>query len=196
MKLEIPGNGGTFSTGWLGLVTKESVQIALTYIRSYASELGLANSFYLGKDLHLHLLEGAISKDGPSFGIAIVTALVSALTKNPVKSKLAMTGEITLQGRVLPVGGLEEKLLAVKQHNLTTVILPQENFDDVKKIKQETDDLDGLEFIFVSSINEGLSAALIRDPFKKDKKKLVNQKNNFIYSWLKYFRLMPKFVHS
>ncbi|HEB41420.1 MAG TPA: endopeptidase La, partial [Candidatus Dependentiae bacterium] len=121
--------------------------------------------------------EGATPKDGPLAGITIAAALVSTLTKNPTKPALAMTGEITLQGRVLAIGGLKEKLLAAKQHNLTTVILPQENFDDIQEIKKEVN-LDGLKLIFVNNMDEVLNAALIKNPFKKLKpKKSVKKKS-------------------
>jgi len=160
----LPGRGKLVLTGRLGQVMQESAQAASSYIRSNVSQLGLEESFFGKKYLHLHIPEGATPKDGPSAGVGIVTAFVSALTKNATKPNLAMTGEITLQGRVLSVGGLEEKLLAAKRHNLTTVILPQENYDDIQKIKKETD-LGGVKIIFVSTIDEVLRAALIRDPF-------------------------------
>jgi len=168
--IAIPGKGGLTLTGQLGEVMQESAQAALSYIRSRASELNLKSSFYSTKDLHLHIPEGATPKDGPSAGITIATALVSALTKNSTKLELAMTGEITLQGRVLSIGGLKEKLIAAKQHNLTTIILPQENCDDVQEIKKEVN-LDGLKLIFVNNMDEVLNAALIENPFKKPKLK-------------------------
>jgi len=166
----LSGKGALTLTGQLGEVMQESAQAALSYIRSRASELNLKNSFYSTKDLHLHIPEGATPKDGPSAGITIATALVSALTKNSTKLELAMTGEITLQGRVLSIGGLKEKLIAAKQHNLTTIILPQENFDDVQEIKKEVN-LDKLKLIFVNNMDEVLSAALVENPFKKPKLK-------------------------
>src|SRR5204863_7157658 len=110
----------------------------------------LKNAFYTTQDLHLHMPEGATPKDGPSAGITICTALVSALTDNPTKPHLAMTGEITLQGRILSIGGLKEKLLAAKQHACTTVIIPQENYDDLQDIKKEMS-LDGLHIHFVKN---------------------------------------------
>ncbi|MGB8367501.1 MAG: S16 family serine protease, partial [Candidatus Babeliales bacterium] len=172
----LSGKGGLTLTGQLGEIMQESAQAALSYIRSRAAELGLKNSFHSTKDLHLHIPEGATPKDGPSAGITIATALVSSLTKNPTKPELAMTGEITLQGRILSIGGLKEKLLAAKQHNLMTVILPQENFDDIQEIKKEIN-LDGLKLIFVSNMDEVLNAALIKNPFKKTKpKKSIKKK--------------------
>ncbi len=174
----LPGKGALTLTGQLGEVMQESAQAALSYIRSRATELGLKSSFHSTKDLHLHIPEGATPKDGPSAGITIATALVSALTKNPTKPELAMTGEITLQGRILSIGGLKEKLLAAKQHNLTTVILPQENFDDIQEIKKEIS-LDGLKLIFVSNMDEVLNTSLSKNPFKKAKfKKTVTRKKN------------------
>jgi len=166
----LSGKGGLTLTGQLGEVMQESAQAALSYIRSRASTLNLKNSFYSTKDLHLHIPEGATPKDGPSAGITIATAMVSALTKNSTKQELAMTGEITLQGRVLSVGGLKEKLIAAKQHDLTTIILPQENFDDIQEIKKEVN-LDKLKLIFVNKMDEVLNAALIENPFKKPKPK-------------------------
>ena len=175
--IALSGKGGLTLTGQLGEVMQESAQAALSYIRSRATELNLKNSFYSTKDLHLHIPEGATPKDGPSAGITIAAALVSTLTKNPTKPALAMTGEITLQGRVLAIGGLKEKLLAAKQHNLTTVILPQENFDDIQEIKKEVN-LDGLKLMFVNNMDEVLNAALIENPFKKLKpKKSVKKKS-------------------
>ena len=175
--IALSGKGGLTLTGQLGEVMQESAQAALSYIRSRAAELSLKNSFYSTKDLHLHIPEGATPKDGPSAGITIAAALVSVLTKNPTKPALAMTGEITLQGRVLSVGGLKEKLLAAKQHTLTTVILPQENFDDIQEIKKEIN-LDELKLIFVNNMDEVLNAALIENPFKKpNPKKSVKRKS-------------------
>jgi len=164
----LSGREKSFFTGQLGKVMQESAQVASSYVQSHASKLGLEESSFEKKYLHLHVPEGATPKDGPSSGVAIASAFVSALTENPIKSKLAMTGEITLQGRVLGVGGLEEKLLAAKRHDVTTVILPRENFDDIQKIKKETD-LGGIKLIFVNNMSEVLREALIKNLFKKDK---------------------------
>ena len=160
------GKGGLTLTGQLGEVMQESAQAALSYIRSRAAELGLKNSFYTSKDIHVHIPEGATPKDGPSAGITMCTALISALTNNPTRNDLAMTGEITLQGRVLSIGGLKEKLLAAKQHEFNTVIVPQENFDDVQEIRKEIDIKD-LELIFVRNMDEVLESAFAQSPFKK-----------------------------
>ena len=128
MEIEVSvlnGKGSQTLTGQLGDVMQESAQAALSYIRSRAEDLGLKPSFYANKDIHIHIPEGATPKDGPSAGISICTAVVSALTDNPTQAGLAMTGEITLQGRVLAVGGLKEKLLAAIQHDMKKVIVPK-----------------------------------------------------------------------
>ena len=173
------GKGGLTLTGQLGEVMQESAQAALSYIRSRASELGLKSSFHSNQDIHIHIPEGATPKDGPSAGITIGTALVSALTKNPTKPNLAMTGEITLQGRILAVGGLKEKLLAAKQHNCATVILPHENYDDIQEIKKEVN-LDGFDLIFVNNMDEVLNVALVKNPFKKTKLKKQTTKQKAV----------------
>ncbi len=145
---------------------QESAQAAISYIRSRATELGLKPSFHSSKDIHIHLPEGATPKDGPSAGIAICTALTSSLTKIPTKEKVAMTGEITLQGRVLAIGGLKEKLLAAKQHGITTVFIPKENEDDLKEVQKDVQ-LGDLEIILVSNMDEVLKGAMAENPFVK-----------------------------
>ena len=162
----LTGKGGLTLTGQLGEVMQESAAAAMSYIRSRAKELGLKPSFYSANDIHLHIPEGATPKDGPSAGITICTALVSALTNNPTKPKLAMTGEITLQGRILSIGGLKEKLLAAKQHGCTTVIVPKENYDDIEDIKKEMS-LNDLTIHFASNMDEVLKIAFIKNPFEK-----------------------------
>lgn len=161
----VAGKGGLTLTGQLGEVMQESAQAALSYIRSRAKELGLRPSFYTTKDLHIHIPEGATPKDGPSAGITMCTALVSALTDNPTLDQLAMTGEITLQGRVLAIGGLKEKILAAKQYNFKKLIVPKENFDDVQEIAKEVK-LDDLEIIYVSTMDEVLKHAFVKDPYE------------------------------
>jgi ATP-dependent Lon protease len=160
----LTGKGGLTLTGQLGEVMQESAQAAMSYIRSRAKDLGLKSSFYSANDIHLHIPEGATPKDGPSAGITICTALVSALTNNPTKQKLAMTGEITLQGRILSIGGLKEKILAAKQHGCPTIVMPQENYDDLQDIKKEMS-LDDLDIRFASNMDEVLKIAFEKNPF-------------------------------
>lgn len=172
----IPGKGGLTLTGQLGEVMQESAQAALSYIRSRAGELGLKPSFYTAKDIHIHIPEGATPKDGPSAGITMCVALISALTNKPLRPHLAMTGEITLQGRVLAIGGLKEKLLAAKQHDVTTVIIPKENSDDLHDISKEID-LKGLHIVMVSTMDEVLPAAFENATFKKVSQKPETKKS-------------------
>lgn len=171
----LPGKGGMTLTGQLGEVMQESAQAALSYIRSRNKELDLPRSFHTTKDIHVHIPEGATPKDGPSAGITITVALVSALTKNPTKKDLAMTGEVTLQGRVLAVGGLKEKLLAAKQQGFKTVIIPHENYDDMQDILKETN-LSDLKLIYARHVDEVLKEAFALDPFLKAKKTVKKSK--------------------
>lgn len=161
----VPGKGGMTLTGQLGEVMQESAQAALSYIRSRTSQLGIKPSFNTTYDIHVHLPEGSTPKDGPSAGITMCAALISALTKNPTKSEVAMTGEITLRGRVLAVGGLKEKLLAAKQHGFKTVIVPLENRDDIEELSEEVKR--DLDIKFVAHMDEVLKYALQNDPFAK-----------------------------
>jgi ATP-dependent Lon protease len=161
----VAGKGNMTLTGQLGDVMQESAYAALTYIRSRAPQLGLKSSFSTTKDIHIHIPEGATPKDGPSAGISMCTALVSELTKSPVDPSVAMTGEITLRGRVLPVGGLKEKLLAARQHGIKKVILPQENKAEVDEIKAELGSDIALKF--VDTMDEVLDQALLKSPFIK-----------------------------
>lgn len=132
----VPGTGKMIYTGHLGDVMQESIQAALTVVRARSRLLGIAPDFHQLKDIHVHVPEGATPKDGPSAGVAMVTALVSALSQIPVKSNVAMTGEITLRGEVLPIGGLKEKLLAAHRGNIKTVIIPRDNFRELKEIPE------------------------------------------------------------
>jgi ATP-dependent Lon protease len=154
------GKGGIKSTGKLGEVMKESAEAAYSCFLSKAKELGLKESEYKEFDIHLHVPEGATPKDGPSAGIAIYTTLVSLMTKNPVNRNVAMTGEITLRGKVLPIGGLKEKLLAAVRGGIKTVLIPEENVKDLKDIP--TNIKDNIEIIPVSNIDQVLEHALVK----------------------------------
>src|SRR5207253_1274643 len=137
---EMDGEGGLTVTGQLGDVMKESVRIALSYVRSHASELGIDSSRFSGKSYHVHVPAGAIPKDGPSAGITMVTALASLLTDRPVRSDVGMTGEVTLQGKVLPIGGVKQKLLAAHRAGLKEVILPRRNEADLDDVPAQVRD--------------------------------------------------------
>ena len=139
---------------------KESAYAALSFIRSQADGLGVPAHFYQEKDIHVHFPEGAVPKDGPSAGIAITTAMVSALTGCPVRRGIAMTGEVTLRGRVLPIGGLKEKTMAAFRNGIKTVILPADNGKDLEEIDQTV--RKALQFILVERADQVLSAALSR----------------------------------
>jgi ATP-dependent Lon protease len=159
----MPGKGKLIMTGKLGEVMQESAQAALSYVRSRAERLNLPRNFYSKMDIHIHIPEGAIPKDGPSAGITIATSIVSALLRKPVKRKTAMTGEITLRGRVLPIGGLKEKIIAAHRGKIKTVIIPKENEKDLKEIPPRI--LKALEIIPVEHMDEVLRAALVvEDP--------------------------------
>jgi ATP-dependent Lon protease len=158
----VPGKGKLTHTGQLGSVMQESVQAGLSVVRSRARSLGIADDFHQNRDIHIHVPEGATPKDGPSAGIAMVTALVSVLTGVPVRSDVAMTGEITLRGKVLPIGGLKEKLLAALRGGIRLVLIPQENEKDLAEIPQRIKK--GLEIRPVQWIDEVLELALERMP--------------------------------
>lgn len=173
----LPGKGGMTLTGQLGEVMQESAHAALSYIRSRAQELGLPNSFNSSRDIHVHVPEGATPKDGPSAGITMCVALISALTKIPTNAHIAMTGEITLRGRVLGVGGLKEKILAAQQHGITKVLLPKDNKDEVEEFRHELNN--NTELIFIDHIDEVLKHAFIKNPLnrKRTMRKKPQRKN-------------------
>ncbi len=154
----VPGKGAVKITGKLGDVMQESATTAMSYVRSRAEALGLSPDFYQNIDIHLHVPEGAVPKDGPSAGITMTTAITSALTKIPVKRDVAMTGEVTLRGRVLPIGGLKEKLLAAKIAGIKTVLIPKDNVADLKKIPAEIKD--GMQIFPVDHVDQVLRLAL------------------------------------
>jgi len=156
------GKGGLTLTGHLGEVMKESVQAALSYIRSKASDLGLAEDFLGNLDIHVHVPAGAIPKDGPSAGITMATALVSSLAKIPVRKDVAMTGEITLRGKVLPIGGLKEKMLAAIRAGITTIVIPEQNRKDLEEIPRHI--LKKVTVITATNIDEVLKVALENFP--------------------------------
>lgn len=158
----MPGKGKLTQTGSLGDVMQESIQAAMTVVRSRAEKLGINSDFYEKKDIHVHVPEGATPKDGPSAGIAMCTALVSSLTGNPVKAEVAMTGEITLRGEVLPIGGLKEKLLAAHRGGITTVLIPKDNERDLEEIPENV--IADLKVIPVQWIDEVLNVALENAP--------------------------------
>ena len=155
----MPGRGKLTITGQLGEVMQESAQAAMSYVRSRADALGLASDFYQKIDIHIHIPEGAIPKDGPSAGITLATALVSALCKVPVRNDLAMTGEITLRGRVLPIGGLKEKVLAAHRGGIKTILIPKENEKDIEEIPAPM--LKSVTLIQVEHMDDVLKHALV-----------------------------------
>jgi ATP-dependent Lon protease len=156
----MPGKGNLLLTGQLGDVMKESCQAAMSYIRARAKALGLDEKFYQKLDVHVHVPEGAVPKDGPSAGIAITTAITSALTRIPVNRRVGMTGEITLRGRVLEIGGVKEKMIAAHRAGLKTIILPKDNKKDLEDVPKEV--LKDLKFIFVEHMDEVLDVALTK----------------------------------
>jgi ATP-dependent Lon protease len=155
---QMPGNKGFTLTGQLGDVMQESAKAALSYVRSRTKELGIAEDFFEKHDIHLHVPAGAIPKDGPSAGVTMISSLVSLLTGRPVSNEVAMTGEITLTGLVLPIGGIKEKMLAARRAGIKTVILPKRNEADLEEIPEELKK--DMKFVFVENVDEVLKAAL------------------------------------
>lgn len=155
----MPGSGEVLLTGQLGDVMKESAQTGISYIRSVSKQYQIAEDFFEKHDIHVHIPEGAVPKDGPSAGITMATAMLSAVTERKARADLAMTGEVTLRGRVLPIGGLKEKLLAAKNAGIQTVLVPKENAVDVEELSSEI--TKGLEILTVESMDEVLAIALV-----------------------------------
>ncbi len=155
------GKGKLVLTGQLGDVMKESAQAGLSYIRSVADQVGIDENFHEEMDIHIHIPEGAIPKDGPSAGITMATAVISALTKKKVNREVAMTGEITLRGRVLPIGGLKEKSLAAKRAGIKKVLIPFDNTKDLEDIPASVKR--AVEFVPVKNMCEVLEHALINE---------------------------------
>ena len=161
LKVEVvtcKGKGGFVLTGQLGDVMKESATAGFTYVRSIADQLGIDSEIFETRDLHIHLPEGAVPKDGPSAGVTMITAMVSALTGKPVRDKLAMTGEISLTGKVLPVGGIKEKMLAAHRYGIKTILLPKANMQDLEELTETVKS--EMEFIPVKTVDEVLKLAL------------------------------------
>jgi ATP-dependent Lon protease len=158
----LPGKGRMQTTGKLGDVMKESIDAARSYVRSKATTFGVKPPVFDKIDIHVHVPEGATPKDGPSAGVAMATSIISVLTGIPVRRDVAMTGEVTLRGRVLPIGGLKEKLLAALRTGVSTVIIPQENEKDLAEIPDNVKA--GLKIVPVSTVTEVLKTALTRQP--------------------------------
>jgi ATP-dependent Lon protease len=158
----MPGKGKMTVTGNLRDVMKESIQAANAYVRSRSIDFGIHPSLFERKDIHVHVPEGATPKDGPSAGVAMVTAIISVLTGIPVRKDVAMTGEITLRGRVLPIGGLKEKLLAALRGGIKTVIIPEENVKDLTEIPMEIKNK--IDIVPAARVDDVLKAGLVRVP--------------------------------
>jgi ATP-dependent Lon protease len=156
----VPGKGKMTITGKLGDVMQESIQAARSYVQSRAASLGILPPLFNKRDIHVHVPEGATPKDGPSAGVGMVTSIVSVLTGNPVKKDVAMTGEVTLRGRVLPIGGLKEKLLAAHRGGIKLVLIPKDNEKDLTEIPENVKK--GLEIVPVTTVDEVLSKALAK----------------------------------
>ncbi len=157
----IKGKGELILTGTLGDVMQESARAALSYARSRADELGIDESRFANHDIHIHIPEGAIPKDGPSAGVTMALAMISALTNTPVKKNIALTGEITLRGNILPVGGVKEKVLAARRSGLDTVLLPKQNGKDVDELPSYVHR--DMTFRLVEKVDKVLSTALVDD---------------------------------
>ena len=171
----MPGSKGFQMTGSLGDVMQESARAALSYVRSRAEDFSLKPTFFDETDIHLHVPSGAQPKDGPSAGVTMATALVSLISKRPVRADVGMTGEITLRGQVLPVGGIKEKVLAAHRSGLKTVVLPKRNEADLEDLPKEV--RKGMKFVFVDTVGQVIDAAL--EPVsKKNEKKTKSKKSS------------------
>jgi ATP-dependent Lon protease len=175
----MPGKGKTLHTGQLGEVMQESIHAAMTVVRSHAKVLHLPDDFYEKNDFHIHVPEGATPKDGPSAGIGMCTALASVTTHIPVRADLAMTGEITLRGQVLPIGGLKEKLLAAHRGGIKQVIIPDDNKKDLIEIPDNV--LKKLVIHPVKTIEQVWEIALQRSPFEKKSINFEKSENNDLH---------------
>ena len=164
----MPGKGQLTLTGQLGEIMQESIQAALSFTRSHAKEYNIKSADFENFDIHLHVPEGATPKDGPSAGITMATALISAFSKHKVRRNVAMTGEITLRGKVMPVGGIKEKILAAKRSGIKEIILSAKNKRDIDEIEKHY--LKGLIFHYVDSVDEVLKVALMKNKVKQEMK--------------------------
>lgn len=173
--LVLDGKGNIETTGSLGDVMKESAKIAVSYVRSVADKYNISKEFYKTKDIHIHAPEGAVPKDGPSAGVTMTTALVSALSGMPVRSDVAMTGEITLHGKVLPIGGLREKTMAAFKAGLKTVIVPEANRSDIDEIDEVVKS--SLEFVYASELETVLDTALCREGSEKNHRLVIPEES-------------------
>jgi len=165
------GKGNLILTGQLGDIMKESAQAALSYVKSKAKELKIEEKLFSNSDLHIHVPAGAIPKDGPSAGITMASAIASVFTGKPLRKDVAMTGEITLRGRVLPIGGLKEKVLAAKRMGIKTVIIPKRNKKDLEELPKYVKE--GMKFILVESMDQVLRHIFSKTKTKTDKKQAV-----------------------
>jgi ATP-dependent Lon protease len=155
------GKGIFELTGQLGDVMKESAKAGISYIRSVSNDYQIAEDYFEKHDIHIHIPEGAVPKDGPSAGITMATAMLSAIIGKQVRADIAMTGEITLRGRVLPIGGLKEKILAAKTANIKTVLVPKQNKNDIDEISEEI--LEGISIKYVDTMQEVINHAFVND---------------------------------
>ena len=174
--LVLKGKGHVEVTGSLGDVMKESAKLAVSYARSVSDEYGIDENFYKEKDLHIHAVEGAVPKDGPSAGVTMTTALISALSGIPVRGDVAMTGEITLHGKVLPIGGLKEKTMAAYKAGVKTVVIPIDNKPDIS----EVDDIvkSNIKFVYAETLSDVLNTALLKENITEENEKIENETIN------------------